>query len=164
VEHGLLVARRERAAERDLLNRLDELALPPLGRDAHAAVVDHDLQAAGGEAAGEYQLARVLADVDEAAGAGQSRTEAADVDVAEAVYFGHAQAGQVEPAAVVEVELLVLVQQRLRVDRGAEVQPALRHAADHAGLGGERQVIEPGGLGPGPTHCPRATDAQCTRA
>ena len=123
-------------------DRVDELALPPLGGDAHAAVLDRDLQPAGREGAGEHQLARVLADVDEAAGAGQARAEAADVDVAEPVDLGHAEAGQVEPAAVVEVELLVLVQQRLRVDRGAEVEPALRHAADHAGLGGERQVVE----------------------
>ena len=75
-------------------------------------------------------LARVLADVDEAAGAGKARAEAADVDVALRVDLRHAEAGQVEAAAVVEVELLVLVDHRLGVDRGAEVQPALRHAAD----------------------------------
>ena len=51
--------------------------------------------------------------------------EAADVDVAGAIGLRHAEAGQVETAAVVEIELLVLVQQRLGVDRGAEVQPAL---------------------------------------
>ena len=28
------------------------------------------------------------------------------------------------------------------VDRGAEVEPAGRHAADHAGLGGQRQQVD----------------------
>ena len=64
------------------------------------------------------------------------------------------EAGQVEPAAIVEVELLVLVEERLRVDRRAEVQPALRHAADHAGLGGQRQVVEHPLLGGDRGHAP----------
>lgn len=54
----------------------------------------------------------------------------------------HAEAGQVEPAAVVEIKLLVLVQQRLRIDGRTEVQAPLRHAADHAGLGSQRQVVQ----------------------
>ena len=86
--------------------------------------------------------AGALADVDEAAGARQPRTEAADVDVAVRVDLRHAEARHVEAAAVVEVELLVLVDHCIRVDRRAEVQAALRHAADHAGLGGQRHVVE----------------------
>ena len=54
----------------------------------------------------------------------------------------HAEARHVEPAAVVEVELLVLVDDRLGVDRGAEVETALRQAADDAGLGGQRHVAQ----------------------
>ena len=45
-------------------------------------------------------------------------------------------------AAVVEVELLVLGDDRARVDGGAEVEPALRQAADDPGLGGERDLLE----------------------
>ena len=51
-----------------------------------------------------------------------------------------AEEGEVEAAAVVEVELVGLVDDRLRVGRGAEVEPAGRHAADHAGLGGQRHA------------------------
>ena len=54
---------------------------------------------------------------------------------------GEAEHRDVEPAAVVEVELVRLVDDRLRVDRGAEVQAAGRDAADHAGLGGEREQV-----------------------
>ena len=49
--------------------------------------------------------------------------EAAHVHVALGVDLGHAEARHVEPAAVVEVELLVLVDHRLGVHRGAEVEP-----------------------------------------
>ena len=48
----------------------------------------------------------------------------------------------VEPAAVVEVELIRLVDHRLGVDRGAEIDAARGHAADHAGLGGQRDEID----------------------
>jgi hypothetical protein len=48
----------------------------------------------------------VLADVDEAAGAGQPRAELADVEVAFGVRLRQAQHRQVQPAAVVEVELV----------------------------------------------------------
>ena len=57
---------------------------------------------------------RVLADVDEAAGAGQPRAELADVEVAFAVGLRQAEERDVQPAAVVEVELVGLVDDRLR--------------------------------------------------
>jgi hypothetical protein len=142
VEHRLAFLRRERPAKGHLLYRLDELALPTLDGDADVTVLDRNFQPARSERAGEHQPARVLADVDEPARAGQTRAEAADVHVAQPVHLGHSQAGQVEPATVVKVELLVLVQERLRVDRSAEVEAALRHAPDHAGFGRERHVLE----------------------
>ena len=110
-------------------------------------VLDRDLEAAGGEGAGEHQAAGVLADVDEAAGAGEAWAELRDVDVAEAVGLGHAEAGHVEAAAVVEVELQALLQDGVGVQRRAEVEAALRHAADDAGLGGQRHMLEQALLG-----------------
>ena len=58
------------------------------------------------------------------------------------VDLGHAQARHVQAATVVEVELLVLVDHRIGVDRRAEIQAALRQASDHARLGGESDVIQ----------------------
>ena len=55
--------------------------------------------------------------------------------------------GDVQPAAVVEVELGRLVDHRLRVARGAEVEAAGRHAADDARLGGQRQQVDDALLG-----------------
>ena len=64
---------------------------------------------------------RVLADVDEAADADDLVGEAADVDVAVAVDLGEGQEREVEPAAVVEVELVGLVDHRVVVLRGAGI-------------------------------------------
>ena len=55
--------------------------------------------------------------------------------------LGEAEEGAVEPAAIVEVELIGLVDDSLRIDRGAEVEAGGRHAADHAGLGRQREQI-----------------------
>ena len=54
----------------------------------------------------------------------------------------HAEDGEVEAAAVVEVELLVLVDHRVGVDGRAEVEARGRNPADHAGLGGQRDVAQ----------------------
>ena len=84
--------------------------------------------AARREGAEKHHLLGVLADVDEAAGARQPGAELADVDAALAVGLRHAEEGHVEPAAVVEVELRRLIDQRLDVAGGAEIEPARRHA------------------------------------
>jgi hypothetical protein len=107
--------------------------------DPSAAVLDRDFQAAGGEGAGEDDLAGVLADVDEAAGAGQPGAEAADVEVAAFVALGEAEARHIQAAAVVEIELLILVDDGIGIDRGAEVEAARGHTADHARFGREGQ-------------------------
>ena len=58
------------------------------------------------------------------------------------VHLRHAEARHVQAAPIVEVELLVLVDHGIRVDRGAEIQAALRQAANDARLGGEGHVVE----------------------
>ena len=114
---------------------LHELARPAFLDDPELAVLDRDLEAAGGERAGEDDGARILRDVDEAAAAVQLAAELAGVDVALLVHLGDAEAGEVEPAAVVEIEHLVLVDDRVGVGRRAEVRSARQHAADGAGFG-----------------------------
>ena len=88
------------------------------------------------------ELLGILRDVDEAAGAGKPRPEAADVDVALCIGLRHAEAGKVEAAAVVEVELLVLLDDGFGIECRAEVEPTLRNTADDPGLGRERHVFE----------------------
>src|SRR6478736_5514548 len=50
--------------------------------------------------------------------------------------------GEIETAAIIKVELLVLMQHGLGIERRAEIEPALRHAADNARFGGEREIAQ----------------------
>ena len=68
--------------------------------------------------------------------------------------------GDVEPAAVVEVELAGLVDDGLRIHRRAEIQPARRNAADHAGLGGQRDQVDDAFLRRDAGHALGHADAQ----
>ena len=97
---------------------------------------------AGRERPEEEHAAGGLADVDEAAGADEPPAEAADVDVAPAVGLRHAEERLVQPPAVVEVELVGLVDDRLRIGGRAEAQAAGGHAADGARLDGERDQVQ----------------------
>ena len=58
------------------------------------------------------------------------------------VHLRHAQAGHVEAAAVIEVELLVLVNDGIGIDRRAEIEPTLRQPADHPRLRRQRDVVQ----------------------
>jgi len=110
---------------------------PLCGSRRCCATLHRKRQPARGEGAGEHDLARVLADVDEPSRAGQLGAETADVHVALRIRLGHAEYRDVQPAAVVEVELLVLVDDSLGVHRRAEIEACHRDAADHAGFGNQ---------------------------
>src|SRR4029077_9333143 len=97
--------------------------------NAQPAVAD-DGFGAGGERPEEEQAAGGLGDVDEAARADEPPAEAADVDVAVSVGLRHAEKGLVQPRAVVEVELVGLVDDRLRIRGRPEAQAAGGQAAD----------------------------------
>ena len=142
VQDGLAGLDGGRAAERDVVDLFDELGRPGIPFDHQLAIRNPDLRVAGHERPHEHHLFGVLADVDEAARTGQPRPELAHVQVAVPVGLGQAQHGQVQPAAVVEVELGRLVDQRVHVGGRAEVQPAGRDAADRARLGRERHGVQ----------------------
>jgi hypothetical protein len=90
----------------------------------------------------KISLARILGDVDKPAGAGETAVEQADIDVAAAIDLGHAEAGQIQAAAVVKIEHLVLVDDGFGIDRRAEIEAALRNPADDAGLGRQGHKVE----------------------
>ena len=142
VEHRLPQRGRAPAGEGDLLDLGAEFSRAPFAQDVQAAIERLDRQAARGEGAGQQQLFRVLRDIDEAARARQLRAEAADIDIARRIAFGHTEHGQVQPAAIVEIELLVLIDDGFDIRRRAEIQAAGRHAADDAGFGGQRDQVE----------------------
>ncbi len=120
----------------------DELEYFALALDAQLPLVHGDFQVAGGEGAGEHHLSRVLADVDETARAGDARTEFRDVEIAVPVDLGQPQHRDVQATAIVEIELVGLIDDGLDVGGGAEIQPAGGNAAHHARFGGEGQQID----------------------
>ena len=101
-----------------------------------------DIETAGGKRAAEDHGLGVLADVDEAAGPHDLVAEAADIDVAGLVDLGKREKRQIEPAAVVEIELIGLVDHRLIVAPGARLVAGRRHAADQALLVGQHHVVD----------------------
>ena len=109
--------------------------------DRELAVTTFDGEIAGDECADEDDLLGVLADVDEAAGAGQTWAEFRDVERAVAIGLREAEKGDVEPAAVVEVELVGLIDDSLCIDAGAEIHAAGGNAADQARFGRQRDEI-----------------------
>jgi hypothetical protein len=88
----------------------------------------------GAEGADEDHLLGILADVDEAAGAGKLRSELADIEIAGAIDLGEAQKRRIETSAVIEVKLIGLIDHRLGIDGGAEIDAAGGDPADHPGL------------------------------
>ena len=112
-----------------------------VAHDLQFAVVTGDLHFARDKGAGENDFLGALADVDEASGASEARPEFRDVERAGLIGLREAEKRDVEAAAVVEIELVGLVDHRLRVDRRAKIHAARGYAADHAGLCGERDEI-----------------------
>ena len=116
-----------------MLDLMHELLQVAILDDPQTSILDRHLQAAGHESADEHHLLGILADVDEAAGAGETWAEFADVQIALLVRLGKTEKRGIKAAAIVEVELIGLVDDGLRIDRGAEIEAACRHAADDPG-------------------------------
>ena len=106
--------RRIAPAERDLLDALDEFLRSTLSGDTELAIFDLDFEPASRESTREAAASWRSADVDEASGARETAAEAADVDVSIRVRLRHAETREVEPSAIVEVELLVLMDDSTR--------------------------------------------------
>ena len=130
----------EPAVERDLADLGHELAEAALARDADAAV-DLDLEPARRQRPDEVDLRRPRADVREPARPAHPALEGVDVDVALGVHLGERQARDVEPAAVVEVEHVGLVDHRLVVEPGAALVAGDRDAAEDALLDGQHELV-----------------------
>ena len=99
----------------------NELAAAALTSDLEPPLRHPDLEPTGCERAGEHHALGVLADVDEAPGARKPGAELRDVEVAVRIGLRQAEDREVKPAPVVEIELVGLIDNRIGIDRGAEV-------------------------------------------
>src|SRR6266404_8553724 len=141
IENVLAVLSGIRAGKGAVLDLVDELLVLAVALDQQLALDHRNLEVARRERAAQHHLLRVLADIDEAAGAGQPRAELRHVEIAFLIRLGEPEEGRVETAAVVKVELIRHVDDRLRVGRRAEVEAPGRNAADDPGLGGQGHQV-----------------------
>src|SRR6185437_5482099 len=126
----------------DLLELRHELPVSPFPADHRSAAFPADVEVAGGQRAAEHDTLRVLADVDEAADADDPVAEAAHVDVALCIDLGERQEREVEPAAIVEIELRRLLDHRREILPAAGIAPGDRGAADDALLVRQMHGVE----------------------
>jgi hypothetical protein len=124
-----------------VLDPLPELGDTAAPDDVDAAVLEPRV-AGLPEQPAEDDALRVLGDVDEPPASRQARAELAHVDVPGRVDLGKRQEREVEPSALVEVELGDLVDDRFHVGLRGHRAPAHREAADRPLLDRDREVVQ----------------------
>src|SRR5262249_14764374 len=132
IEHALATFACGIAREGAMFDLADEFCHAALAHDGKSAVLDMDLQLTGHERPDKHHRLGALTDVDETARARQPRTKARHVEIAPPVHRGEPQKGAIKPATIIEVELVGLVDDGLRIDGGSEVEAASWHATDDA--------------------------------
>src|SRR3954471_23497278 len=101
-----------------------------------------NLESAGREGSAEHDFPRVLADIHEDADTDDRVAEAADIHVAFPVHLSEREKGNVETAAVVEVELIGLVDHRVVVLSRAGIGPHQRRAPNEALLIRQHDLVK----------------------
>ena len=109
IKHRLPAMHRVGAGERAMLNFSDKFRHVAVLDHVQAPVLDRDAEAPRRKGANEHHLLGVLTDVDKAAGAREARAEFAHVQIAFAVGLREPKKRRVKAAAIIEVELVGLV-------------------------------------------------------
>ena len=142
IEHRLSALHRIVAGKRPVLDLTDELCHVAFVDDTQAAVLDRDAQSTSREGTDEYNFRGILTDVDEAAGAGEPWPEFTDVQIALLVRLGKPEKGCIKATAIIEVELIGLIDDGLRVRRRPEIQSARGDTSDDPWFGRERDQVD----------------------
>ena len=132
VHNFLFVLQSDIAVECDLFNVFQEFFLFTFLSDNYFTIFNFYFQTAGCESTAEEYFVCVLSDVDEAAATSDSRTESGNVDVTMTVTFSQTQVAQIQTAAIIEVELITLIQQSVCVVSRTESDAASGNAANSA--------------------------------
>src|ERR1700679_174697 len=125
-----------------MLNRVNEFLACTFTPYFQTSFFDCDIEIACVKGPDEYDFLCALADVDKATCARQFRTEFADVEIALPICLRKTEKRDIQPASIVKVELIRLVDNGLGIRRRAEVQTARRDAADDTRLGRHRKEID----------------------
>ena len=127
--------------ESDLVDSFDELLGFAFLEDLDFAVFDSDFQAASRKGAAEVNIRCLLGNIRETAAAGNVATELADVDVARCIALSQTEVSDVQTAAIVEVELIGVVDDSIGIAGRTETSTALRYATDGATFDGQGNGI-----------------------
>ncbi|HSV22199.1 MAG TPA: hypothetical protein VLJ17_04135, partial [Xanthobacteraceae bacterium] len=100
-----------------MFNLTDEFFHITVINDAQAPALYCHAQTAGRKGTDEHHLFGVLADVDESAGPREPGSELTHVQIALLIRLGKSKKGRIEASAVVEVELIGLIDDGLRIGR-----------------------------------------------
>ena len=141
IEDGQPVFDRRLGAEGDLLDLFAEFVDRPFADDPELPVAGPGDEAARREGPAEIDPLGVLRDVDEPAAARQPAAELRDVHVAPRVALRKTDERLVQPAAVVKIEDGAHRHHARGVQAHAEIQAALRAAAEQPVLHGEREAV-----------------------
>ena len=125
-----------------MLDLPDELLCLAVAQDLETTVFHRHAEVACHEGADEDHLLGVLADVDETSSAGESRAKTGHVEIAFLVGLSQSEERSIEAAAIVEVELVGLIHDRLGVDRRPEIEAAGGNTADDARFSGQGHQVE----------------------
>lgn len=143
VEYFLPALERRRAMEADLGDGSDEFAVFALGDDLQFSIgAGGDDEAGDRERAAENDPFSALGDIDEATDASEAAGELADVDAAFCVDFDGTEDGNIDAAAVVEIELSRLIDDCFGMVGTAEAEAGGGHATDRSGFDGEGEILK----------------------
>src|SRR5947209_2136279 len=124
-----------------MLDGVNELRQFAVIDNAQLSIFDRYPQTACHESTHKDHLLGVLADVDESARASEAWPELAHVQIACLISLGEPEKRGVKSAAIIEIELIRLVDDRLRIAGRAEIQTASGDAPDYPRLCGERHQV-----------------------
>ena len=124
-----------------LFDRLDEASMPSFLLDAKAPVLQACDQTPRSQGAKKADRFGVLGNMNESSGTVRLAGKTTDVDVPSAIDLREGEECDVKAAAVIEVELRGLLDERLVVDSGPEVIAADRSASDDSLLDRQRDGV-----------------------
>ena len=132
IEHLLAFGTGTGGTETPLPDGGNKFGHPAFLENVQAAIFDSHLEPVRGECAAKNQPAGILADVHKPAHSGDTPGEGRDIHMAATVYLRRPQRREIEPLAIIEIELRRLIDNRMGVQRGTKRETARRHAADGA--------------------------------
>ena len=130
----LLVFQSNVTVECNLFYCIQEFFLFTFLCDYNLAVLNFNFQTACCKCTAEEYLRCILRDVDETAAASDTGTKSGNIDVTLCVTFCKAKVALIQTAAIIEVELIALVNQSVSIVSGAKTDAASGYAANCTAL------------------------------